>query len=470
MMRVRFLIITLFLCCVPFFCHAKDYDWYVDASAPSGGDGSKANPFQKISDALDEAEKSDSIFLMKGEYSENVTLNNAVELYGESENNSVIIGDVFLGNSTRLDTLTVTGKKDPVVVDGDASVEISNCTIRNFEGVGITLNPGKGKVRVANSSIKNGDGKAMYIQKGKSVVIVSNQITGNGEEGLDIRSDVSGEIRNNVIEKNKESGIEVLGGKADLVIYGNKIKNNGASGIAVQYYPDLGGNGKIIISGNTIGGNDKYGIDCNIPQGRGSKLIGFWERVIDLRENDIGSNKMSEISDFCALLKEEEEKDEGEEEKENEDDKKDVLIEEKSEIAEKERLKAEMIQEKKRKEKEKKLKEVEMMKNKLEREESIVRSARDEVNSIMKRSSFSLFVFGVSDVELENLSLILKNSKTQFETIQSKLDDLGSSESEKKVFLEEIKSNQESIGEQLKFLENQKKSFSIATWIQNIFG
>jgi MYXO-CTERM domain-containing protein len=53
---------------------ASAADWYVDASAPAGGDGSKAKPFQTINAALAGLSRGDTVWLSTGTYDEVVDI------------------------------------------------------------------------------------------------------------------------------------------------------------------------------------------------------------------------------------------------------------------------------------------------------------------------------------------------------------------------------------------------------------
>ena len=108
--------------------------------------------------------------------------------------------------------------------------------IRGFGKIGVDIPPGNGKLTIQNSKIKNGDGKGVYVQKGNRIKLIGNEIYENDEEGLDLRAEISGIISGNYIHNNREGGIEVIVGDADLEISNNTIKGNKASAIAAQFY------------------------------------------------------------------------------------------------------------------------------------------------------------------------------------------------------------------------------------------
>ncbi len=53
---------------------ARAADWYVDAAAPSGGDGSKAKPFQTINASLAGLARGDTVWIASGTYDEVVSV------------------------------------------------------------------------------------------------------------------------------------------------------------------------------------------------------------------------------------------------------------------------------------------------------------------------------------------------------------------------------------------------------------
>ena len=75
---------------VPMIVFGASYDVYVDASNDSGTeDGSQAHPYNTITEGITAAMSNDEdhrkVYVANGEYREQVTIDEEVELYGESK-------------------------------------------------------------------------------------------------------------------------------------------------------------------------------------------------------------------------------------------------------------------------------------------------------------------------------------------------------------------------------------------------
>jgi len=274
----------------PIFVLAKDC--YVDANTSTSGDGSKSSPYKTITKAIDKG--CNKIEIKKGKYEENIALKKGVELKGSGKS-TIIIGRVTMHNKTKLDNLYV--KDEGIVIADGADVSIKNIKVTGAN-IGIKT-IGEGKLVVSGSEISHG-GKGFYLQYGKNVDIRDCDVSHNKEEAIDIRANVDGIITNNIVESNKESGIEVIAGRSSLIITSNKLKHNNASGIAVQFYKSTKQIGHLKISNNTLVGNRRYGVDCKIPSG-GNPMPGYWEKSINFKYNNISGNGMGNLAKFCKF-------------------------------------------------------------------------------------------------------------------------------------------------------------------------
>ena len=74
---------------------------FVDASAPSEGDGSRAHPFQTLSRSLSAARYGDTIRLAKGRYTSDATLVNHVTVVGAGDDQTYVAGDAYFALALR---------------------------------------------------------------------------------------------------------------------------------------------------------------------------------------------------------------------------------------------------------------------------------------------------------------------------------------------------------------------------------
>ena len=68
------------------------FDFYVDDSAPNGGDGSVDSPFTLIMDAVDASNYGDRIFVLEGEYHECIILKDGIQLISQPGNRPFLNG------------------------------------------------------------------------------------------------------------------------------------------------------------------------------------------------------------------------------------------------------------------------------------------------------------------------------------------------------------------------------------------
>lgn len=285
---------------------AKNFDIYVDKGVKAEGDGSKESPYETISQALTEALSKSvdkrNIFVAKGVYDESLLLGDSMYISGAGRGKTIITGDVLVEKKSGLENLTIkTEKLVAIMVNGQADFSLQNIEVSGFRKIGLQAIPGEGKIILKNIAIHGSSGKGLYIQKGHRLEISDSRIYKNAEEGVDVRNNVDGFIKNNALYENGEGGMEIIVGDADMVISNNKFTQNAASGIAVQFYATANTDGQIEISNNTITNNGKYGLGCNVPSG-GKPGLNYWKRSINLENNTIESNKRKEINPFCKII------------------------------------------------------------------------------------------------------------------------------------------------------------------------
>ncbi len=441
---------------------------YVDDGVDKGGDGSKKNPYQTITKAL--SKDCDEIKVSSGTYNEDIILEKSVELKGKGTA-TIIDGEVKMKDGSRLLDLYV--RDGGVEVMKNASVRIEGVKIKGAH-IGV-LTEGSGKLEMNNSEISH-NGKGFYLQYGKNVEIRNCTIVHNTEEGVDIRANVDGVISGNVIEGNKEGGIEVIAGKSQLTISNNSIRYNKASGIAIQFYRENSDLGELKIKGNTLIGNGNFGIDCKIPSG-GSPVGGYWSKSVAFSFNKISGNDKGSLSKFCGFtLKEIQQATKTEEE-----------------IKELERIKREKSEEAKRKLREKMQEE---LRKKKEEEERVKREQQKRVDlelkdkidqrrdDYLKRCDYShndqqifqqqkkwqIFLFGPAKGIIQRRQERENKCQEVIVKLQDKLKEIKTEEVKKEVesgLLQELKNRQERIK---KDTEEYKNKFGLVSWLKKLFG
>lgn len=474
MKKSYYILITLIglaITTIPLCLHGSEYDYYVDESVSESGNGSETGPFKTINEAIKMGGK---IFIEDGEYEEDLKIGEGSSLHGESENSVIISGKITMEGDTFLKDITARDAKTVITVEKDADVEIENCTIEDFERIGIETLAGSGKLEITDSKIKKAKGKGFYIQRGKTIEILNSEIERVDEEGIDIRSKVSGLITGNNISKNGESGIELIVGDADLKIKNNTIKRNGSSGIATQFYPDsnLNNRGKIEIEDNSIGYNNKYGLDCNRPQG-GSPEKDYWKDSIELEGNNIHDNQKEVINDYCCLFGAVDKNKESDNimidrlDKDKEDEAKKDEIEPKPELMPEEKERIRLEAEAKEREKEQKINKIKSI---LRSQSQINFNIEKNLLTVKKEKKIRKFFLGPDEKIINNLNSKFNLKQSQLEQADRLINETDLDADEEMVFQKSIEEEKEIAEQHKKIMTNEKKSFSLFGWLKDVFG
>jgi len=265
---------------------------YVDDDAPQGGNGSIERPFQKIQDAVDNANVSDTIKVFNGTYHENVVVNKSLTIEGNSSADTVINGS---------------GTGDVVLITSDWC-NLSGFTIQNSG----SLSPDACvKVKSEHAAIFNNTitraFRGIYLDDSNHT-LVRNNFCNESEQGIYVLRGSSNTVRNNTCTQNENSGIQTWN-TVDILITGNNCTNN-SYGISITTSDNVtitfnscagnewsgirhtGGNGT--IANNTATMNDVHGINledsqnttCENNTGSG----GEYGIAVSGRDNTIRSN------------------------------------------------------------------------------------------------------------------------------------------------------------------------------------
>ncbi len=456
----------------PFFVIAKSC--YVDKSS-SDGDGSKDKPYETIIKSLDEG--CTKIKVKKGKYKGVIILGKGVELEGSGDD-TVILGHIKMKDESSLKNVFVNGEN--VEVLKDAKANISNVRIEDAH-IGIKT-IGSGKLTVRNCKIKH-NGKGLYLQYGKKIDLQNSIISNNEEEGVDIRANVDGIISGNVIESNREGGIEVVVGESELKIANNSIRHNKASGIAVQFYKENSGFGDVSIKGNKLIGNGNYGVDCKRPSGGHTKSR-YWSKSIDFGYNSISGNGKGSLSAQCKFKNDEIDeatltKKEIEEKKKKEEEMERIKKEKKEKLEQEEAEKQRIEKEKRQREEEAKIKE-EKIRADLWKKDKIVQEFSEETKKchlsendlkiLKKRGRLKIFFVGPDEEMIKRYEEREKKCAEVISKIENKIGEIETDEVKKDLEDNYLHKLQQQIGVITAEKESYKNKFGLWKWINGLLG
>ncbi len=296
-----FLLVTgNFLIVLPI--QAASYDYYVKAG--EDGDGSEDDPFGSIQAAVDAIgdDKGQKIYVFPGNYGADVTVPRGTSIVGADAKAVTITGDMILSDGVELEKLGFT-KTGDVLITKNSRVELEKLRFKDINKVAIKTEPGSTMVVVRDTMIENA-GKGLYLQAGTRAEIENIEVVNGREEGVDIRENVTGFIKNSSFRNNQESGVEIILGSAEFVFSGNTFSGNVASGIAAQFFHSAKKFGDVHIKDNTFSKN-RYGVDCKAPQGNLDSSL-YYLNSLKIESNIYKENKIGEISPACKILTDEE--------------------------------------------------------------------------------------------------------------------------------------------------------------------
>lgn len=301
------------------------YLW-VDAKAAPGGDGSSGSPLNSIQAALAKAKPGTAIMVREGDYP------------------SVTIPRTADGSPDKpIWLISADGPQAAHIIATDNSrAGISGGGVQNFIVDGFRVTGGKNGIQfsqndldysdmianivVRNNVIENPREDGVKANGGEHVYVYNNKITGGVDEGIDFVAIVHGVIADNEVSGNTGSsaGIFAKLGSQDILISGNYVHDNAASGISVGGYnnPDrlmrdgydtfqakdivvennvIVRNGKAgmtfygahdtLVTGNYIEANAKYFAAMVVGSNSPDNYRGFLSEDVVIRDNFIADHK-----------------------------------------------------------------------------------------------------------------------------------------------------------------------------------
>lgn len=207
----------------------------------------KGKMYTHIQDALNNVESDGyRIFVYNGTYTENLTINYSIDLFGEDRSITIINGNgtdnVITVNADHVNishfTITNGGRtqKDSIVQVNKGSSIITDNIISNGD-TGIYLNNSNGHL-IYDNIIQNNRENGIKLNKSDDNINISyNTITAN-DNGIYFYSSDGNNIYNNIIQHNKANGVFLNRTCDENYIVNNNCSYNNHSGIYVNDYSD----------------------------------------------------------------------------------------------------------------------------------------------------------------------------------------------------------------------------------------
>ncbi len=235
---------------------------------PEESDGTIVKPFKHIQSAIDAAENGDTIKVLPGSYTRDITIDKSITITTEkllntyinsSEKNEYMINIVasnvslekfkindFTPTSHRRAVIHIAANTENVVISGN----LINCSVY---GYGIYLD-GTSSAVIKNNIVN--DSRGINIEDSNANSLYGNNVgNSTGDAAIKLKSSNNNYIEKNIF-RNSIGGIYCQE-SADNIIKSNQIFENDGSGIIV-----IAGSSNI-IENNTIYNNDNFGISLS---------------------------------------------------------------------------------------------------------------------------------------------------------------------------------------------------------------
>ncbi|MGF3554160.1 MAG: right-handed parallel beta-helix repeat-containing protein [Thermoplasmatota archaeon] len=190
--------------------------------------GSGPNNYTRIQDAIDNATNGNTVYVYCGIYYEHIQINKEINLIGENNEQTIIIGDKtdniirVQSSNFKITGFTIKNGQIGIYIVYSLNFTIKqNLILDNWEGIG-TLNSSYGLI--SYNIIKNNDFEGINTVKSTDIVISSNSIE-NNLEGIFLSSSTSNTIYGNTI-KDHIYGLELTISSNNNKIYHNNFLNN----------------------------------------------------------------------------------------------------------------------------------------------------------------------------------------------------------------------------------------------------
>lgn len=293
-------LLLLLVFVVPFLTFAGSRsDIYVNGAGSGMENGSQANPYHTISEALVHANNRSDVHIAKGEYRDNIEIPRGVRIFGtaaseviiSAKNNKKVV--VSMKDDTEINNVTIEKGREGVWIKKDAEVSIIKCVVKDNDKDGIRIGSGSTKKKDAVSitdSVIRDNGRAGIFSEKRRLVLMDNEISNNDSDGVDLAAGSSAWMENNKFKNNDGSGMKLRLDGSNIWTKSNTYRNNNHSGLEVNA---LGKSGRIDISKSKFLENKNFGITRLARASFGSSVL----RGLTIQKNNtFEMTKQGEVS------------------------------------------------------------------------------------------------------------------------------------------------------------------------------
>lgn len=300
-------VLTFSACNLP----AEGSQWFV---SPNGNDdnscNSDQNPCRTIQQAIDKASPEGVVFVMAGNYQENIIIeDHDLDIRGEGSETTlidgggrgavisitggtVILGDITISNSSE-DEAGVVGEETRLIVNNSlitrngygirvlhSNLTVTNSSLISNSNTGVYIDFSQGGI--ANSNI-TGNGRGIVSDRESELNISNSLIGGNLNAGLEIISNSTALISNSAIRDNFGSGVRLIRRIVAIAV-------DMGTGTPVEGTPHPGPNcPEVTITNSAIHNNVAFPTDSEESLGGG--IYNDWCGTIAITNTTISSNQ-----------------------------------------------------------------------------------------------------------------------------------------------------------------------------------
>ena len=200
--------------------------------------------FGSISEAVQAAQKGDTIQIVAGTYPETLILDRPIHLMGEEPEQCILVAPkgrdsdsiIVVNSHVRISGITIRDGKAGIEMKTGASLEMDNChIIGNGDGI-VFENDFDTFLSMRNCLVmENGDGVDL---EGTQGIFLNSQFVKNRDDGLDLDGDSGVLIYNCIFSDNKDDGIEIrIRRRTHAIILNSIFERNGEDGIEIINSP-----------------------------------------------------------------------------------------------------------------------------------------------------------------------------------------------------------------------------------------